>query len=104
MTLMLALKEKIDWMLSYHQIVARRHKCQWNHSDHACLNLSIKNYSNNAINTQDNFENFNVHKFNFKNTAYKSDYTKMSVNNIEINSKNFCYDTTKGEISKLELF
>jgi len=72
-------------------------------SDHACLNLSINNYSNNAINTQDNFENFNVHKFNFKNTAYKSDYTKMSVNNIEINSKNFCYDTTKGDVENVDL-
>ena len=27
----------------------------------------------------------------------------MSVNNIEINSKNFCYDTTKGDVENVDL-
>jgi hypothetical protein len=60
-------------------------------SDHASISLIVNEYTNNVTEAQNKFDSHRTHKFNWKNPAFKNDYSKISVNTIEINSTNFCY-------------
>ncbi len=71
-------------------------------SDHASISLTVNEYTNISAETQNKFDSHRMHKFNWKDPSFKNDYSKITVNTIETDSTNFCYDSTLGDTMNVD--